>query len=52
MELFKNREEFENGAILYQILCEIEWFLQLKFQFARNLTPKQVEEFWKEQEVE
>ncbi len=41
-----NRTEFENRAILYQIVCEMEWFLQLKIQFSRNLTAKQIREFW------
>lgn len=45
-ELPSNRLEFENRALLYQILCEIEWFLKLKSEFAMNLTPKQIEEFW------
>lgn len=43
-----DRQEFETRAVLYQILCEMQWFLQLKSEFSKNLTPKQVEEFWNE----
>lgn len=40
------RREFENRAILYLILGEMQWFLQLKNDFAANLTEKQLLEFW------
>lgn len=45
-DLPTNRKEFENRAVLYQILCELQWFVQLKKDFAENLTRKQIEEFW------
>lgn len=40
------RKEFENRAVLYLILGEMEWFLQLKIDFAANLTKKQLLEYW------
>lgn len=40
------RKEFENRAVLYLILGEMEWFLQLKIDFAANLTEKQYLEYW------
>lgn len=45
-DLPTDRKEFENRAVLYQILCELQWFVQLKTDFAENLTKKQLEEFW------
>ena len=45
-DLPTNRKEFENRAVLYQILCELQWFVQLKRDFAENMTKKQIEEFW------
>lgn len=50
-ELPSNRLEFENRAMLYQILCEMQWFIQLKSEFAMNLTPKQIQEFWCEDTI-
>lgn len=40
------REEFENRAILLQILFEFETFLVLKRDFVVNLTKEQIEEYW------
>lgn len=45
----KNREEFENRAVLYRILYELEDFLALKRRFVENLTEKQIRNFWKEE---
>lgn len=51
-ELPNNRREFENRAVLYQIVCEMQWFIQLKAEFAESLTDKQLEEFWDVQSKE
>lgn len=40
------REEFENRAILLQILYEFESFLILKKEFVDNLTQEQIKEYW------
>ncbi|MCM0647973.1 aromatic acid exporter family protein [Clostridium swellfunianum] len=37
MELPKTREEFENRAMLYQFLNDLEQFLQIKNDFKKNL---------------
>lgn len=44
------REEFENRAILLQILYEFESFLVLKRDFVENLTEEQIEEYWKKED--
>ena len=41
-----SREEFENRAILYNILYGLEEFLILKREFVLGLTKKQIETFW------
>lgn len=41
------RKEFESRAILFQVIWEIEWFIQLKINFSEELTEQQMEEFWK-----
>lgn len=41
------RTEFENRAILYRILYDLEEFLQLKIQFVTALTEKEIQRFWK-----
>ncbi len=52
-ELFKEepvpatREEFENRAILYGIMNNIESFLIIKRDFVDSVTEKQIERFWK-----
>lgn len=45
-ELPKTREEFENRAVLYRILYDIEEFLQLKIQFVTSLTEEEIQRFW------
>lgn len=46
-EIPKSRDEFENRAILYQVMIGLEEFLMLKQEFVKELTPKQIETFWK-----
>ncbi|MDF2870004.1 MAG: hypothetical protein K0R05_1579 [Anaerocolumna sp.] len=52
-ELFKEepvpttREEFENRAILYGIMNNIESFLMIKRDFVDSVTERQIERFWK-----
>jgi uncharacterized membrane protein YgaE (UPF0421/DUF939 family) len=38
MNLPSTREEFENRAMLYQFLNDLEQFLLIKFEFMKNLT--------------
>ncbi len=40
------REEFEDRAVLYGILMDLEYFLQLKKEFADGLTQEQVRRYW------
>ena len=40
------REEFEDRAVLYGILMDLEYFLQLKKEFADALTQEQVRRYW------
>lgn len=40
------REEFEERAILYAILMDLERFLQLKKNFSDNLTAEQIQRYW------
>lgn len=40
------REEFEDRAVLYGILMDLEYFLQLKKEFADSLTEEQVRRYW------
>lgn len=42
------REEFEERAILYSILMDFEYFLQLKKGFSDSLTKEQIEKYWYE----
>lgn len=44
-----SREEFENRAVLYQILSDIAYFLTLKKNFADSLTSGQVHRFWEKE---
>lgn len=44
-ELPKTREEFENRAILYQFLNDIERFLEIKQNFRDKLTEEEFEEY-------
>lgn len=41
------REEFENRAILYSILVDLEYFLQLKKEFADARTEEEIRRYWK-----
>lgn len=43
-----DRIEFENRAILYQILNELECFILLKREFVSELTGKQIETYWED----
>lgn len=42
------RPEFENRAVLYEIVFELRQLLLLKQNFAASLTPSQIRLFWKE----
>ena len=44
-ELPKTREEFENRALLFQYLNDLEHLLEIKQHFIQNLTPDQLIEF-------
>ena len=45
-ELPKSRDEFENRAMLYHIMMDIEEFLKYKIAFIENLSEKQRKEYW------
>lgn len=45
-DLPKTREEFENSAILYHILMDLEDFLLRKKKFVSSLTDKQKQLYW------
>lgn len=45
-ELPKTREEFENRAMLYHILMDIQDFLTYKANFVSKLDQKQIERYW------
>lgn len=47
-QLPKDREEFENRAVLYQILLELEHFLILKKEFVQDLSAKEVKRYWQQ----
>lgn len=47
-ELPRSREEFENRAILYHILMDMEEFLIYKQRFVRSLDERQKQLYWKE----
>ena len=40
-ELPKTREEFENRALLFQYLSDLQYLLEIKCHFVRNLTEQQ-----------
>ena len=46
-ELPKTREEFENRAMLYHILMDIQDFLTYKANFVSKLDQAQIERYWK-----
>ncbi len=41
-----SRKEFENRAILYTILTDLHYFLQLKKDFSDCMTEEQVQKYW------
>lgn len=41
-----SREEFEDRAVLYGILMDMEYFLQLKKEFVDTLTKEQIGRYW------
>lgn len=43
------RQEFEDRAVLYGILMDLEYFLQLKKEFADSLTQEQIRQYWHEE---
>lgn len=43
------RQEFEDRAVLYGILMDLEYFLQLKKEFADSLTQEQIRQYWNEE---
>ncbi len=45
-ELPVTRQEFEDRAVLYGIMTDLEYFLQLKKEFADSLTQEQVLLYW------
>lgn len=47
-ELPKSREEFENRALLYHILMDIEEFLMFKSRFVKSLDERQLKEYWQQ----
>lgn len=44
-----DRREFENRAVLFQILLELEQLLVLKKEFVLELTGDEIGKFWKEE---
>lgn len=48
-ELPATRAEFENRAVLFEIVNELQELMLLKRQFAQSLTPSQIRTFWKEE---
>lgn len=47
-ELPATRSEFENRAVLFEIVNELQELMLLKKHFAESLTPTQIRAFWKE----
>ncbi|MBD5444745.1 MAG: hypothetical protein HDR29_04250 [Lachnospiraceae bacterium] len=45
------REEFEERAILYSILMDLERFLKLKKNFVDALTEEQIRKYWQQEKV-
>ena len=46
-ELPESEEEFENRAMLYHILMDIDDFLGFKADFVSALSPSQLDQYWK-----
>ena len=44
----ESREEFESRAVLFQILLELEQFLEIKKKFVEELSAEEIGKFWKE----
>lgn len=42
------REEFEERALLYSILMDLQYFLLLKKEFVKSLTAEQIQRYWQE----
>ena len=42
------REEFENRAVLFQILLELEQFLEIKKKCVEELSAEEIGKFWRE----
>lgn len=42
----ETRTEFETRAVLFEIVRELQQLLEYKRDFARSLTPSQIEAFW------
>ena len=42
----ESREEFENRALLYHILCDLKNFVALKADFAKNLDENEKNRYW------
>ena len=51
-EMPKTREEFEDRAMLYHILMDIQDFLMLKADFVNKLDQRQLERYWGHSEKE
>lgn len=45
----KSRREFEDRAILFHMLLDLEEFLLIKRRFADQMTPEQVRIYWEEE---
>lgn len=48
----ESREEFENRAVLYHILMDLEEFLIMKRRFINGLNEKQRELYWKDEKTD
>ena len=48
-ELPGSREEFENRAVLYHILMDLEEFLQYKQHFVERIDETQFAVYWKKE---
>lgn len=50
-ELPKTREEFENRAVLYHILMDLQDFLRYKADFVSKLNQEQLTRYWNRDRV-
>jgi len=47
-EVFKDsKDDFENIAILYSIVLDLEEFLNININFVENINEEQKERYWK-----